>query len=210
MLKLARALAARDRREESVPRRRRRAELRRQRQDAARRQLRATSGSSRRPAMPAARSAPRSRPITCSTDQPRKLESAHATACTAPISARATRRRTSSAGCRAAGARFEVLERGRNDRRAARRRLPMGKAVGWFQGRMEFGPRALGGRSILGDRALADDAEDAQPQGQVPRIVPARSRPRCCARMSPTGSSSTTTAPTCCWSPTCSPGTASR
>jgi carbamoyltransferase len=25
------------------------------------------------------------------------------------------------------------------------------KAVGWFQGRMEFGPRALGGRSILGD-----------------------------------------------------------
>ena len=25
------------------------------------------------------------------------------------------------------------------------------EAVGWFQGRMEFGPRALGGRSILGD-----------------------------------------------------------
>ena len=25
------------------------------------------------------------------------------------------------------------------------------KAVGWFQGRMEFGPRALGGRSILAD-----------------------------------------------------------
>ena len=29
--------------------------------------------------------------------------------------------------------------------------LVEGKAVGWFQGRMEFGPRALGGRSILGD-----------------------------------------------------------
>ncbi len=29
--------------------------------------------------------------------------------------------------------------------------LEAGKAVGWFQGRMEFGPRALGGRSILGD-----------------------------------------------------------
>ena len=29
--------------------------------------------------------------------------------------------------------------------------LSEGKAVGWFQGRMEFGPRALGGRSILGD-----------------------------------------------------------
>jgi len=29
--------------------------------------------------------------------------------------------------------------------------LADGKALGWFQGRMEFGPRALGGRSILGD-----------------------------------------------------------
>lgn len=29
--------------------------------------------------------------------------------------------------------------------------LARGKVVGWFQGRMEFGPRALGGRSILGD-----------------------------------------------------------
>ncbi|WP_406644761.1 carbamoyltransferase [Aliisedimentitalea scapharcae] len=29
--------------------------------------------------------------------------------------------------------------------------LAQGKAVGWFNGRMEFGPRALGGRSILGD-----------------------------------------------------------
>ena len=26
-----------------------------------------------------------------------------------------------------------------------------GKIIGWFQGRMEFGPRALGGRSIIGD-----------------------------------------------------------
>ena len=29
--------------------------------------------------------------------------------------------------------------------------LSKGKAIGWFQGRMEFGPRALGARSILGD-----------------------------------------------------------
>jgi carbamoyltransferase len=29
--------------------------------------------------------------------------------------------------------------------------LAEGKIVGWFQGRMEFGPRALGSRSILGD-----------------------------------------------------------
>jgi carbamoyltransferase len=29
--------------------------------------------------------------------------------------------------------------------------LEEGKVIGWFQGRMEFGPRALGNRSILGD-----------------------------------------------------------
>ncbi len=29
--------------------------------------------------------------------------------------------------------------------------LAAGHVVGWFQGRMEFGPRALGGRSIIGD-----------------------------------------------------------
>src|SRR5712671_1324569 len=29
--------------------------------------------------------------------------------------------------------------------------LAEGKAIGWFQGRMEFGPRALGARSIIGD-----------------------------------------------------------
>jgi carbamoyltransferase len=29
--------------------------------------------------------------------------------------------------------------------------LAQGRALGWFQGRMEFGPRALGNRSILGD-----------------------------------------------------------
>jgi carbamoyltransferase len=34
---------------------------------------------------------------------------------------------------------------------AAAQALADGQAVGWFQGRMEFGPRALGARSILGD-----------------------------------------------------------
>lgn len=50
----------------------------------------------------------------------------------------------------AAGARFEKL----NDSdliAATADALVAGKAVGWFQGRMEFGPRALGARSILGD-----------------------------------------------------------
>ncbi len=34
------------------------------------------------------------------------------------------------------------------------RAIADGQAVGWFQGRMEFGPRALGARSILGDPRL--------------------------------------------------------
>ena len=29
--------------------------------------------------------------------------------------------------------------------------ISKGSAIGWFQGRMEFGPRALGGRSIIAD-----------------------------------------------------------
>lgn len=50
----------------------------------------------------------------------------------------------------ACGARFEVLE---DDilLKACAKELAAGKALGWFQGRMEFGPRALGARSILGD-----------------------------------------------------------
>ncbi|HRI86914.1 MAG TPA: carbamoyltransferase [Candidatus Hydrogenedentes bacterium] len=34
--------------------------------------------------------------------------------------------------------------------------LAAGKIVGWYQGRMEFGPRALGSRSILADPTRAD------------------------------------------------------
>jgi carbamoyltransferase len=33
------------------------------------------------------------------------------------------------------------------------------KVIGWFQGRMEFGPRALGGRSIIGDARSAEMQE---------------------------------------------------
>jgi carbamoyltransferase len=34
--------------------------------------------------------------------------------------------------------------------------IAAGKVVGWFQGRMEYGPRALGYRSILGDPRVTD------------------------------------------------------
>ena len=50
----------------------------------------------------------------------------------------------------AAGAKFSVLDDDAMVERVADD-LAEGRAVGWFQGRMEFGPRALGGRSILGD-----------------------------------------------------------
>jgi len=48
------------------------------------------------------------------------------------------------------GAKFEVI----NDDQIINKTsedIANGYAVGWFQGRMEFGPRALGSRSILGD-----------------------------------------------------------
>jgi carbamoyltransferase len=50
----------------------------------------------------------------------------------------------------AAGAKFAVLDDEAVIADTARD-LADGKAIGWFQGRMEFGPRALGNRSILGD-----------------------------------------------------------
>jgi carbamoyltransferase len=40
--------------------------------------------------------------------------------------------------------------------RQAARAVADGKVVGWFQGRMEFGPRALGNRSIVADPRRAD------------------------------------------------------
>jgi len=51
---------------------------------------------------------------------------------------------------RAAGATFSVADDDDVIAQAADA-LVAQKAVGWFQGRMEFGPRALGARSILGD-----------------------------------------------------------
>jgi carbamoyltransferase len=50
----------------------------------------------------------------------------------------------------ALGARFAVLDED-DALEATVDALVDGQAVGWFSGRMEFGPRALGNRSILGD-----------------------------------------------------------
>jgi len=51
------------------------------------------------------------------------------------------------------GARYTELDEERLRERVAAA-LAEGKVVGWFQGRMEFGPRALGNRSILADPSL--------------------------------------------------------
>ena len=55
----------------------------------------------------------------------------------------------------AIGARFSILDDDALLEKTVAA-LVSGKAVGWFQGRMEFGPRALGARSILGDPRLPD------------------------------------------------------
>ena len=57
-----------------------------------------------------------------------------------------------------AGAVFHQLDEDELIERAAQS-LADGDGVGWFQGRMEFGPRALGGRSILADPRSADMQE---------------------------------------------------
>ena len=48
------------------------------------------------------------------------------------------------------GAKFDILSEEDITEKTAID-LSLGEAIGWFQGRMEFGPRALGGRSILAD-----------------------------------------------------------
>ena len=56
---------------------------------------------------------------------------------------------------RESGARFSVLEEAELIRRSAES-IAAGRVLGWFQGRMEFGPRGLGARSILADPRRAE------------------------------------------------------
>ena len=48
-----------------------------------------------------------------------------------------------------------------------------GKVVGWFQGRMEYGPRALGARSILGDARNPAMQAVMNREDQISRELPA-------------------------------------
>jgi carbamoyltransferase len=49
------------------------------------------------------------------------------------------------------GARYERIDNSQELADRIADEISRGRVVGWFQGRMEFGPRALGSRSILGD-----------------------------------------------------------
>ena len=138
-----------DRPEEPVPGRRRGAELRRQRPDPARRAVRrhldpAGGGRRRRRAgrgpvhlAPAARTT-RARPTRWTASAARSWARASPT----------TRSARSSTARRAKYHHFDDEDE-LCDRVAEL--LAAEKVVGWVQGRMEFGPRALGSRSILGD-----------------------------------------------------------
>jgi carbamoyltransferase len=101
------------------------------------------SGSSPQPAMPVARWAPRLRPTTFTKDSPGREA-------TGSYLGPHWSDEQIEAELVAAGARFERLSEDALIHRAAAD-LASEKALGWFQGRMEFGPRALGARSIIAD-----------------------------------------------------------
>jgi len=63
-----------------------------------------------------------------------------------------------AAALRAAGLKFETLADEEMLPRVARM-IADGAIIGWFQGRMEFGPRALGNRSFIADPRRADMRE---------------------------------------------------
>jgi len=53
------------------------------------------------------------------------------------------------------GAKFEILSQDEIIKKTSKQ-LSLGNAIGWFQDRMEFGPRSLGARSILADPRKID------------------------------------------------------
>jgi carbamoyltransferase len=77
--------------------------------------------------------------------------------------------RRRAAAITAAGLRAERLDDEALYRSVARR-IESGGVVGWFQGRMEFGPRALGNRSIVADprRAAMKDVLNARIKNREP------------------------------------------
>ena len=184
-----------------MPRRRRGAELRRQRQDPARRAFQEylDPARRRRRRRRARRSARRVSSVH--TARPRRTNGA-ADAMSGSYLGPAFAQSEIESAPEAGGRAFHRARRRRTDCVDRRRRWSTEKAVGWFQGRMEFGPRALGARSILGDPRSPTMQKSLNLQGQVSRELSsvrafgaARGRRRLVR-------SRRATAPTCCWSPT--------
>ena len=85
--------------------------------------------------------------------------------------ARSTPRRSAPPLCGPPGSRRSGLTTTGSSAETARR-IADGEVVGWFQGRMEFGPRALGNRSIVVDPAPRRHEGRPQRAHQAPRAVP--------------------------------------
>ena len=107
------------------------------------------SGSSRPPATPAAPWAQRSRPIT-STLASRACRAQALDGMSGAYLGPEFSQQEIDTRLAKARARFTTLDQDKM-LDATAQALAKGSAVGWFQGRMEFGPRALGNRSIFGD-----------------------------------------------------------
>ena len=129
------------------PRRRRRAELRRQRASCCARAPSTTVDPARR-----GRRGRRARRRAASSGTS-LLDTSHGRARAMPegLAARPGTTPTTRSARSSTRRRGVHPRRRRGALRRGRRLLARGQVVGWFQGRMEFGPRALGCRSILGD-----------------------------------------------------------
>ena len=124
--------------------------------------------------------------------RPRGFAMEHAY-CGAGLRRRRVRRGAGGGGPRGGAAR---RRRARSPRVAER--IADGDVVGWFQGRMEYGPRALGNRSIVADPRRRGHEGHPQRPDQAPRAVPAvRSLDPRGGRPA-SGSSRTTPRPTWC------------
>ena len=154
LLRVVREVHRRTGADEPLPRRRRRAQLRRQRHDPRRDRRSRTSTSSpprrRGTAIGAAllRLAPGPRP-------PARLRDGARVHGPRVLGRRDSRRALEAAR---ASSRTRLDDDELFDRPSPAR-IAAGEVVGWFQGRMEFGPRALGNRSILAD-PRRDDMKD--------------------------------------------------
>ena len=175
--------------QEPLPGRRRGAELRGQRQAPARRTVRRASGSSRRPAMPAARWArpyaawhQLSRPAAPAQPATTRMQGA----ISAPRSPddEIEQRLTAAGGSRS---RCATSDDPSSDVAGC---WPTEKVVGWFRAAWSSGRARSARRSILGDARSPAMQTIAEPEGQVPRIASGPSRRRCCARTSASSSTS--------------------